>query len=106
MTLQSCPTDIVEATPEQVWDLISSAERFDSWVDAKLIEGPARPLKVGDRFVMSAGPGRVLRVYFHVLGLRRPEEMKLDIRLPLGLVNHEVIQIRPVDPGRCRVTYN
>lgn len=106
MSFQTCPTDIIEATPEQVWDQISSAERFDTWVDAKLIDGPARPLEVGDRFVMSAGPGHMLRIYFHVLGMRRPEEMRLDIRLPLGLVNHEVIQICALDAGRCRVIYN
>jgi len=28
------------------------------------------------------------------------------VRLPLGVVNHEVVVVTPLGMGRCRVTFN
>ena len=42
----TCPTNIIHATPERVWDLLANpAQR--GWLGAKVVEAPAR----------SQGPG-------------------------------------------------
>jgi hypothetical protein len=104
--VQTCPTDVVHATPARVWELISSPASICSWAEGTLVDGPARPLQAGDRVVMRSGPCRRFRVEVHVLGLRAQKEIALDVMLPFGVVNHEVIVLRAIDDGACRVTLN
>src|SRR5439155_25495486 len=33
-----CPMAVVEAPVQHVWDLLTSPEEFDSWVDARLVD--------------------------------------------------------------------
>jgi len=104
--VQVCPTDVVQASAARVWELIISPTSISSWADGVLVDGPARQLQAGDRFVMRSGPWRVFAVKFHVLGLRAREEISLDVNLPFGVVNHEVIALRALNGRRCRVTLN
>lgn len=52
MAIQTCPTDIVEASTEKIWELLTTPRLYERWVDAKLLEGPGRPLAAGDRLVL------------------------------------------------------
>ncbi len=104
MSITTCPTDIVGAPAERVWDLLTQPEKLAEWSGVKLINGPTRPLEIGDRLVL--GPGFGLRIIFEVLGMESPSQLTVDVRLPFGVINHEVIQVSSVEPGRCRVTYN
>ena len=104
MSITTCPTDIVAAPPERIWELLTQPDLLAHWSGLKLIEGPGRALVVGDRAVL--GPGLGLRVIFEVIAMDPPRQFTLDAHLPFGVVNHEVVQISPLDPGRCRVTFN
>src|SRR5437868_418080 len=106
MSFLTCPTDVVEAAPEAVWAQLASAGAYERWADVRLRSGPARPLAAGDRMVFGTGPGSLLTVVFDVMEMDPPRRLVLDIQLPLGLFNHEVIQISAMGPSRCRVTYN
>ncbi len=108
MSIQTCPTSVVAAPPERIWSLLTRPEEFARWSGTKLIDGPARELAAGDRVVF-APPLPVtlgLRITFDVLAIERLRQFRLDIHLPFGVTNHEVVQISPMDGGRCRVTFN
>ena len=106
MSFQTCPTDIVEASVEKIWELVTTPDLYESWVDAKLLEGPDRPLVAGDRLVLGAGLWHRMKVLFDIVELAPREQVVIDARLPFGLVNHEVLRISPLGPRKCRVTFN
>lgn len=103
MSIQTCPTDVVAAPPERIWDMLARPEEFVRWTKMKLIEGPPRELAAGDRMVIG---GLGLRIVFDVLAVERLRQLRLDVHLPFGITNHEVIQISPAGDGRWRVTFN
>lgn len=105
MTVDVCPTDVVAAAPERIWALLAEPSQYERWADGVVIEGPSRPLQPGDRFVLATGPGRLFRARFDVVAMRPMEELTLDIGLPLGLRNYEVIRIGRAGEGACRVTF-
>ena len=71
-----------------------------------MIEAPDRELRAENRLVLGAGIGHRLKVFFCVQDAVRPWHVAIDIRLPLGVRNHEVIEMRPLGPDGCRVTFN
>ncbi|HVE84864.1 MAG TPA: SRPBCC family protein [Myxococcales bacterium] len=101
--IQACPTDVVEASPERIWELITRPENLDRWVGIKVADPPARALVVGDRIVLHRGPAKV---HWQILAMDPPRELTMDVLSPLGVVNHEVIRISPVGERRTRVTFN
>lgn len=103
MSIQTCPTDVVAASPERIWGLLIDAEKLAQWIGAKLVDGPGRALVVGDRVVLCPGFG--MKVVLDVRAMESPRQLKVDAHLPFGLINHEVIQVMPAGE-RCRVTFN
>ena len=47
-----------------------------------------------------------MKVTLEVKEMEPPRRLTLDVRLPLKVVNHEVVLVTPVEPGRSRVTFN
>ena len=101
--MEVCPTDVVLAPARAHLDLLTRPRKLAQWTGIKLVEGPARPMSVGDHLVLGFG---VLRITFDVLDMRPPRELTLESRLPFGVTNHEQIQITPIDAHSSRVTYN
>jgi hypothetical protein len=89
-----------------VWELLTVPRLYPSWADSVLVEAPDRPVVAGDRIVLGTGPARTMRVTLEVVALAPPHELTLDVHMPLGIVNHEVVRITPISDGECRVTYN
>lgn len=106
MEVQVCPIETIEAPAESVWQLVVNLARFQEWTDAKVVKPPARPLRAGDRFQAVTGFANLFRVSFDVLEVKKPSTFALDVHLPFGLVNHEVLEIAPLAPERCRVIFN
>jgi uncharacterized protein YndB with AHSA1/START domain len=104
--LHVCQTEFVRASAEHVWRTILTPAELARWTDSYLIEAPNRELRAGDHLVLGAGPGHRLRVTFDVRTIVPAEECVLDVRLPLGVSNHEVIRVTPVGPNRCRVSFS
>ena len=100
---ETCPTDVVHASAECVWELVMTPSLF-GWIDAKVIEAPARSLMVGDRVIFAASLG--LRVSWTVLALEPPHRIALDIELPFGIANQETIVLSRLDAATCRVSFN
>jgi len=106
MSIVTCPTEIVAAPPERVWELLTRPAQLAGWSRAKLLEGPSRPLETGDVVVLGAGIGHRLKVTIKVKAVEPTRQLTLDVQLPLGAVNHEVVVVTPLGMERCRVTFN
>jgi uncharacterized protein YndB with AHSA1/START domain len=106
MPIHTCPTDVFRVTPNHVWDALTMPHELEKWMELRILDGPARALQAGDRLVFGAGPGCTFKVYFDIKEAERPTKFALDVRLSLGIVNHEVIQITAMGAAQCRVTFN
>lgn len=99
---------VVEAPVEQVWDLLTSPEHFDSWTDATLVgaEPPGRPHPGQQLRLVTSALGRAFRVDMSVLEADAEQRrLHLLIHLPLGLVNDETITIAPAGEDRTIVRF-
>jgi len=101
--MEVCPTDVILAPAERVWTLLTNPDELAQWSGTKLVEGPARAVKPGDRLVFQAG---LLHIIFDVSDMQAPRQLTLDIALPFGVKNREQIQITPIDANSCRTTFN
>lgn len=101
--VETCPTDVIRATPERVWELLTNPARL-GWLGVKVIESPARALAVGDRLQFGPAPG--LRLSWTVLSIEPLRTLELDITVPLGIRNHETVVLSPDGADSCRVTFN
>lgn len=106
MAIQTCPSAIIQAPAERVWRFLARLSEWRRWADAKIVKGPDRPLAVGDAVVFRAGPGRLIEVCLKVVDVEPLRRLTLEVQLPLGVVNHEVVVINPISDTACRVTYN
>jgi uncharacterized protein YndB with AHSA1/START domain len=47
MIVNVCPAAVTSASPDRVWEVLTTPERFGEWLDAEFISanppGPARP---------------------------------------------------------------
>jgi uncharacterized protein YndB with AHSA1/START domain len=102
-SFETCPTDVIHAPPKRVWELLTNPARFD-WLGVKVIEAPAHSLTVGDRLVF--GPAPALRMSWDVLSVQPVRMLELDVKVPFGIRNHEIVVVSPVGSGRWRVTFN
>jgi len=101
--MEVCPTDVIHAPAERIWQLLADPRELAHWSGMTLAKGPARPVRAGDLFLLGAGG---MHVSFEVLDAKPPESLRLFIRFPFGIVNHEHIQITLAGSSTCRVTFN
>jgi hypothetical protein len=102
-SFETCPTDIIHATREHVWELLTDPARF-GWLGVKVVEAPARTLAAGDYLRFGPAPG--IRLSWTVLSIEPLRTLELDVKAPLGIRNHETIVVSPVGVDSCRVTFN
>jgi hypothetical protein len=101
--LRICPTDVVSASVERVWTLLSSD--YTTWADARLVsrepDGPAVPGQHIHLTTSELGP--TFHVHFtvervdpgsHTLGLL--------VQLPFGMAMRDAIVCTPLGPDQRR----
>jgi len=107
-TVSVCPSALVEAPVERVWQLLASPKAFDTWVNLTLVSAdPEGPTRAGQRLVF-AGPtfARWLRVTIDVLEVDAERwRLHLLVHVPLGLVNDETITMSEAGEGRTLVRF-
>lgn len=108
MSIVTCPSDIVAAPASVVWHLVAEPTELARWTDSVLVGAPHRPsgLRAGDRVLLGAGVRGLFRIVVDVVDADAPTRIGLDVRLPFGVVNHEVVVIAPLSASSCRVTFN
>ena len=102
-SFETCPTDVINASPARVWELLSDPARL-GWLGVKVVEAPARTLAAGDRLVFGPAPG--LRLSWDVLSVEPLRRLELDIKVPFGIRNHEIVVVSARGSEGCRVTFN
>jgi uncharacterized protein YndB with AHSA1/START domain len=103
-SFETCPTDVIRASPTRVWELLTNPARLDDWLGVKVVEAPPRTLAPGDHLVFGPAPG--LRLSWDVLSVEPLRTLAFDVTAPFGIRNHEVVVVSPVDTDMCRVTFN
>ena len=110
MIVNVCPSRIARATPEQVWRVLTTPERYGEWLqDAEVVEvrppGSARP---SQRIELSASwLGRHWSAVIEV-GAIDPNRRWIELiaHLPFGIVNYEHVTVAELDDGRTRIGFN
>jgi uncharacterized protein YndB with AHSA1/START domain len=101
-SFETCPTDIIHASRERVWALLTNPAQL-GWIGVKVVEAPARSLAAGDRLVFGPAPG--LRLSWDVLSVEPLRTLELDVKVPFGIRNHEIVVVSPLGSDSCRVTF-
>jgi ligand-binding SRPBCC domain-containing protein len=104
--IETCPTDVVNAPAEKIWQLVTRDDQLQRWIPMKVKTPLARPIAEGDVVTFVAGPFGILEMKWIVGRVIEPRELHLRIEFPFGIVNEEVIQLAPTKSGACRVTFN
>ena len=108
VTVVSCPTDMVGASADAVWELLTRPELYDRWTGADLVSvvppGQAHPGQRIDFRVRALG--RTWPVRFEVGDLRDRESLELNVFMPLGIVNRELVVLSRIDEAHTRLTFN
>ena len=108
MGLTVCPTAIVAAPVEMVWENLVQWERYSDWADVQVerIE-PDGPATSGQTIHFTGKVfGRSLRFRFKIEAVN-PERYQLDLHafFPFGLQEKPHIACYPIDATTCRVQY-
>ena len=102
MTVNVCPAGVARAEPDRVWALIATPERLDEWVDGKFVSAtPPGPASKGQRIELSTPAFRRRWLVTMDVGGVDPQRRWIDfeVKLPLGLVNHEHVTLTPTETG-------
>ncbi len=108
MGLSVCPTALVAAPVEVVWENLVQWERYVEWADVQVerIE-PEGSITVGQTISFTGKAlGRTWRFTFKVEEVD-PErhQLGLHVRFPFGLQEKPHIVCSPIDATSCRVQY-
>jgi len=107
-TFTACPTAVVEAPVEVVWNLLINFAGWGKFFDVRVVSvEPPGPAIIGQKMRGTSGP-RWLRlgVSFEFTRIEPHRKLEFDVKLPLGLTVHEDLDCVPIDEKRCRVNYH
>jgi hypothetical protein len=104
-----CPVAVTKASPERVWQVITTLERDEEWLDVKVVSSdPPGPMTPGQTIKLS-GPilGRKFLLTMQV-GDMDPQRSWVDIlvRLPFGIDNHEHLTLTATEEGGTLIRFN
>jgi hypothetical protein len=104
-----CPAAVTSASPDRVWRVLTTPDRFGDWQDATFISAePPGPAARGQSIHLTARSiGRSWPVEVEVVGLDRQSRwIDLEVRLPFGIVNQEHVTLTETDAGGTLVRFN
>lgn len=109
MVVNVCPAAVTNASPDRVWGVLTTPERFGEWVDATLVStDPPGPIKPGQTIHLTTPAfGRKWPVTIEVRDVD-PQSRWIDflVHLPFGVDNHEHITLTEYKEGRTLVRFN
>ena len=107
MGLYLCPTAVIAAPVEKVWELITQPALRDEWWDARtesvVPEGSAAPGQV-----ITLKPLPLAKMTRSTLSIERVDPLKHQIHWRLlgpAIINDQTTTVTPVDAGSCLVQY-
>ena len=109
MIVNVCPAAITSASPERVWSVLTTPERFGEWLGASFVSSvPPGVVRIGQVInLLARGLGRDWPVRMDVRGLD-PQHRWFDlvVHLPLGIDNHERVTLTDTKEGGTLVRFN
>ena len=104
----SCPTEVVEAPIEVVWDLLVRPKGWGDFYDIRILAvEPAGRAVAGQRIAAETGPSFLhLKVSFELVSIDEANHrVAIRVRLPLGLSVFEDMDCVRISANKCRVNY-
>ncbi|MHB8417138.1 MAG: SRPBCC family protein [Myxococcales bacterium] len=105
----SCPTAVVNAPVEVIWELLTEPIGWGTFYDIRVLSvDPPGKATVGQRCRGESGPSLLrLKVSFEFTRID-PKEHHLGVRvqLPFGIRVQEEMDCRPLGEKQCRVNYH
>ncbi len=102
MIINVCPAAVTSASPDRVWQLLTSPERYADWNDATYVGSePPGPVAEGQTIHLAArAVGRRWGFEMTVRGID-PQHRWIDVEaeLPFGIANREHIALSETDQG-------
>lgn len=107
-TLSVCPSAVVEAPVERVWELLTRPEGFDLWVDAVVVaaepEGPVRPGSRLHLVTRALGWRFAVTIEVREVDAER-RRLRFLVELPFGMMNDEVVTMADSGDGGTLVRF-
>ena len=104
----SCPTAIVKAPIEVVWQLLTEPSRWDEFFDVRRVTvTPPGSASVGQVVRAESGPRLLrLKISFQFLEIEQSRHrLLINVDLPLGIIVREDLNCMPFEEDQCRVNY-
>ena len=103
-----CPTAVVAAPVESVWQLLMEPRLYDEWWDARtervVPEGKSTPGQA--RYLKASGLGRTWNMSLRVESVNPDQyQIQLHVMLPLGMINDVTVTCTPIDATSCLVQF-
>ncbi|MGO8947242.1 MAG: SRPBCC family protein [Ktedonobacterales bacterium] len=108
MGLTVCPTAIVAAPVEVVWENLVQWERYSEWADVQVERSePEGPATVGQTIYFAGKAfGRTWHFIFKVEEVNHERhQLDLHVFFPFGLQEKPHIACSPIDATTCHVQY-
>ena len=107
-TLSVCPSAVIEAPVDRVWDLVTRPEGFDLWTDATLVSAePDGHAAAGQElYLVTKALGWTFAVRISVRNVdAERHRLGLLVELPFGVVNDKVMTLTEAGEGRTLVRF-
>jgi uncharacterized protein YndB with AHSA1/START domain len=107
-TVSVCPSAVVEAPPERVWELLTRPEGFHLWTDAALVaaEPPGEAHAGQELHLVTRALGWTFAVAISVREVdAERRRLRFAVRLPFGVVNDQVTTIADAGDGKSLVRF-
>ena len=108
MIVNVCPAATTSASPDAVWEVIASFDRWREWTDAVVASvEPAGPIQPGQHVRLHAPRLTFLKFTIDV-GDIDPQRRWIDLvaRFPFGIVNYEHLTLTETEGGGTLVRFN
>ena len=109
MIVNVCPAAVTPASPDRVWKVLTTPERFSEWNDASFVRAePPGPVKPGQ--VLHFTTGAFTRTWPVTIEVRDMDPgscwIDLLVHLPFGVDNHEHVTLAGTKEGGTLVRFN